>query len=115
MKVLVDKHTKAVVYIGKTAEMVENGIDVGGMVFGMAEQLDIFDVENVPENVRSNEYLYTESEGFVKNPNFELPVPGPTDEIQQLKQQLAEANQKLADQSTQMEAMQAAIDVLMGV
>jgi hypothetical protein len=86
-KLLVNKETNVVVYIGEAAEMTETGIDVGGVIFAEKDLLSIVEVDEVPPGVKVQEYCYEETRGFYKNPMY-VPIIPIEQRIAQLEEQL---------------------------
>lgn len=82
-KVLVNKGDNSVIHVSNIAIEVENGIDVGGIVFGAVDVIDVFDVEDsaIPINA-VGKYCYSPSEGFTNNPNWSPPVDETVAELQ---------------------------------
>ncbi|SEN19598.1 hypothetical protein [Paenibacillus sp. OV219] len=87
-KILVSKGDNAVLYISNIAEMVENGINVGGMIFGAVESIDVFDVDQslIPENC-IGKYSYNPTDGFTVNLNWQ---PSATEAVTDLQNQQAQ-------------------------
>jgi hypothetical protein len=74
VKVLVDKLTKVVLDIREQANIVENGIDVGGLIYAQVNQITIYDVDTIPSGVQPQQYLYDPTNGFTPNPNYVKPA-----------------------------------------
>jgi hypothetical protein len=76
MKVLVNKYSYVVEYIGTKADIVSNGIDVGEFIFGQAPDrptVDILDL-TIPDGIIAKKYCYTTEKGFYLNPAYVAPV-----------------------------------------
>jgi len=94
MKVLTNKITNEILVIGQKADIVSNGIDLGGTILGIAvndgvfvEDLpNIIDVEVVPDEVIPHKYCYTVAHGFVLNQNYSIPE---SEQISALKRQVS--------------------------
>jgi len=69
MKLLVDKNTKVIVNISEQAIVRDEGIDVGGTIFVMKDQLDIVDVTEIPSYVKPQKYKYVDGQ-FILNPDY---------------------------------------------
>lgn len=72
MKIIVRKYDKVVVFIGEKAEIVENGIDVGGLVYGGENIYDIFDLTTLPNEVKAQKYKFKDGV-FVINDGYQAP------------------------------------------
>jgi len=81
MKVLIDKNTNVIIDIKEKAEMVDNGLDVGDVVYGCYDIITVYEVESVPENVKPQKYKYIDG-NFIVNSDYKEFV---TFESQQIK------------------------------
>ena len=86
MKILLDGNN-VVIHISENAQLVENGIDVGGLVYG-DKTLQIIEVESVPEAVLPQKYCYTVGSGFYLNSGY-VEYIGPEQKVSQLEAQVA--------------------------
>ena len=68
MKLIIRVRTKEIVDISEIANVVENGIDVGDLIYA-EPGLIVIDVEQVPTGVRSHTHKYIDGQ-FVKNIDF---------------------------------------------
>lgn len=82
MKLLVSKIDNSIVFVSNVADSVDNGIDVGGLIFP-SQGVNVFDVESIPEGVTTQKFCYTVADGFTFNPEYNTPE---NDEVEQLKQ-----------------------------
>lgn len=69
-KIIVNKNSETIVFIGIKADIEENGINTGDTVYCMPEIYSVFDIE-VPNNVIPQKYCYNTEKGFYLNPSFQ--------------------------------------------
>jgi hypothetical protein len=85
-KLIVSKSDGSLVYVSNMADVVENGIDVGGLVFP-SQSVDVFEVDVVPDGVTVQTHCYTVADGFFANPGYNV---AKNPEIDALKEQNAQ-------------------------
>jgi len=72
-KLILDKNS-VIIYIGDQANIVPNGIDVGGLIYGQ-KNLTIVEVESIPVEITLIPYKYIYSDGnYIINQQYELSV-----------------------------------------
>ncbi len=79
MKVIVQNGV--VVVISEVAEIVPGGIYIGNNTIFGDPNANIYDIPDIPPQVKPMEYLYNDKDGFILNPDY---VP-PTTVEEQLK------------------------------
>lgn len=94
-KVICFKDTGVVVHISDTAEMAENGIDVGGMIYAQVDELEILEVASVPVNVKPQAFKLIDGV-FTANENY-IPYVDPQQEIVRLRALLDDATTLLIE------------------
>lgn len=79
-KVITNKADNVVIYISTKANNVSNGIEVDDCIIAIPNgdisqnPYNIFDVENVPSEVKIQKYCYDATNGFTLNPDYKEPV-----------------------------------------
>lgn len=61
------------------------------------EKMDVYEVEEVPNEVVNQKYCYTEEEGFYKNENYKEPEPTNEEKIKDLQEQITNLQLALAE------------------
>lgn len=59
-------------------------------------EVEVHEVEEIPEGIKAEKYCYTEEEGFYKNPNYKEIITQEV-EIEQLKEQITDLQLALAE------------------
>ena len=72
-KILTDINTDVVVFIGNKADIVSNGIDVGGLVYANSDGFNIIEVESIDDSIKVQKYKYING-NFVLNSDYTEPV-----------------------------------------
>ncbi|MBC3796425.1 hypothetical protein [Acetobacterium tundrae] len=104
MNILTRKEDDVIVYVAKTTETVINGILVDNdMVFGNADQYNVFEDVTVPEGVEQQAYKYTSTGGFAKNADY-VPYVSPEEKVKQLETDLINSKLAMAELAEQQEA-----------
>lgn len=83
MFIITNKEGNEVLMMGAKLDHMENGYPrlIEENVAFVTEQVDVHEIETVPEEVTAGKYCYTEEEGFYVNPNWREPNPyGVSDE-----------------------------------
>jgi hypothetical protein len=86
-KLIVSKSDSVIVFISNVADIAENGIDVGGLIFP-SQSVDVFEVDSIPDGVTVQTHCYTEVDGFVVNPGYNAPKNEMAEQIDELRAQV---------------------------
>lgn len=108
MFVLTNKNNE-IIEISNTYELDEEHrniiVDNHAIAYAPDEQINVFEIEEIPENIEVSKYCYTEEKGFYKNENYVEPT-NPDKEMEDLKEQvktLTKENQNLNEQITEIQ------------
>lgn len=97
MKILTEKGSNVIVAISSIAEIAPNGIQLDDLIYGIPMDNNnvfiesyvpnIYDVVEVPVDVKSYQYCYDELNGFYSNVNYK-PYISTEEEIEKIKAEL---------------------------
>lgn len=87
--------------ISKICERIEEyrniKLDDHNIAYAPDEQINIYEVESVAEEISERKYCYTEEQGFYKNPNYREPEPTPEEQIKILKEEIEKLKEEMTD------------------
>ena len=107
MFILTHKNNE-IIEISNTYELDEEhrniNVDNYAIAYAPDEVINVFEVEEIPEEVKAAKYCYTEEKGFYVNENYVEPNPEVTNEelMQQIKT-LTKEKEDLAEQITEIQ------------
>ena len=108
MFILTNKNNE-IIEISNTYELDEEHrniiVDNYAIAYAPDEKINVYEVEEIPENVERAKYCYTEEKGFYVNENYVEPI-NPDKEMQDLKEQiktLTKEKEDLAEQITEVQ------------
>lgn len=84
MVIITRKETDSIIDIGNELQYLENGYPllVDRQVYFSIDDVNVYEVDSVPEEVTPSKYCYTEERAFYLNPNYIEPNPyGISDEL----------------------------------
>ena len=91
MYVLTDKDDK-IIEISNSYKLDEEHrnieLDNHNIAYGPDEKNNVYEVEEVPQEVVANKYCYTEEKGFYKNENYKEPEPSDAQKIKDLQDEV---------------------------
>ena len=77
MKFVLTKQNNEIIEISNTYELDEEHrniiVDNHAIAYGPDEVINVFEVEEIPQEVEKAKWCYTEEEGFYKNENYVEP------------------------------------------
>ncbi len=77
MKFVLTNKNNEIIEISNTYELDEEhrniNVDNHAIAYGPDEKINVFEVEEVPENVERAKYCYSEEQGFYENENYVEP------------------------------------------
>ena len=89
MFILTNKENE-IIEISNTYELDEEhrniNVDNHAIAYAPDEKINVFEVEEIPENIEIAKYCYTKEQGFYKNENYVEPT-NPDKEMEQLKEE----------------------------
>lgn len=65
-------------------------VDNYNIAYAPDEQINVYEVLEIPEGVCERKYCYTEEKGFYKNENYKEPEPTDAEKIKQLQEQITD-------------------------
>ena len=91
MKFVLTKQNNEIIEISNTYELDEEHRNINvdnnrAIAYAPNEKINVFEVEEIPEEVCEAKYCYTEEKGFYKNENYVEPT-NPDKEMEQLKEE----------------------------
>ncbi len=106
MFIITDKNNK-IFHISETIGYETNGNIIldNGTQIGCFREVEVHEVDTIPNEVCTEKYCYTEADGFYENPNYVEPID-PNAEMEALKQQvstLQAVNEDLNNQITEIQ------------
>lgn len=109
MKFVLTNKENEIIEISNTYELDEehrniNVDDNRAIAYGPDEVINMFEVEEIPENIEIAKYCYSEENGFYINENYVEPKPEITNEelMEQIKT-LTKENESLNEQITEIQ------------
>lgn len=100
MKYVLTNKDNEIIEISNTYELDEKHrnviVDNHAIAYGPNEKINVYEVEEIPQEVCEAKWCYTEEKGFYKNENYVEPT-NPDKEMEDLKQELADTQMALAE------------------
>ena len=98
MYIITSKQDKRITDFSETIEYETNGNIIldNGTQIGCFREVEVHKVEEIPEEVCTEKYCYTEEKGFYVNPNYIEPVDERA-EMEALKEQITDLQLALAE------------------
>lgn len=98
MFLITSKKDKRITDISETIGYETNGNIIldNGTQIGCFREVDVHEVEEIPEEVCTEKYCYTEADGFYVNENYVEPV-NPNAEMEALQEQVTNLQLALAE------------------
>lgn len=100
MKFVLTKQNNEIIEISNTYELDEEHRNINvdnnrAIAYAPDEKINVYEVEEIPENVERAKYCYTEEKGFYENENYVEPKPEITNE--ELMEQITNLQLALAE------------------
>ena len=109
MKFVLTNKNNEIIEISNTYELDEEHrniiVDDHAIAYGPDEKINVYEVEEIPQEVCEAQYCYTKEKGFYKNENYVEPY-NEEKEMQDLKEQvktLTKEKEDLAEQITEIQ------------
>lgn len=100
MKYIVTGENDVIIHISDTIGYQENGnvlVDNGNLAIAKLLVKEVYEVEDIEENITAMKYCYTNEDGFYKNENYIEPELSDTEKIKQLQEQVTDLQLALAE------------------
>lgn len=104
--IVVNKHDDRVLGFGNQLDYLENGYPhlVEEDTSYPVNFVNVFEVEEMPENYVEGKYFYTEAEGFKEDPNWEPPTN--QDDVVDNADAICELTEYIAELEARIEALE---------
>lgn len=100
MKYIITDKNDVIIHISNTIGYQENGnVLVDNNTLAIAKPLvkEVYEVENIEEEITENKYCYTTKKGFYKNENYKELEPTEEEKIIDLQEQITNLQLALAE------------------
>ena len=94
MKFVLTKQNNEIIEISNTYELDEEHRNINvdnnrAIAYAPNEKINVFEVEEIPEEVCEAKYCYTEEKGFYKNENYVEPTPPVEKRLKLIEERIA--------------------------